>query len=226
MYTIALDAGHGPNTAGKRTPMFDDGTFMHEYDFNNAVLKLLRARLSENGNFEVDVCSADGYDKLLSDRVKTEKFSDADLFLSIHANAMTGEWGNAKGIETFWNKGSSKGEKFAKIFQNNLVSDTGLYNRNAKSAPGPYYPTSLYVLRNTYAPAVLIECGFMDNKVEASKLITSEYRTLCSESLYKSILEIFNVTDTLDYKSLYEAQKQENKRLKAKLNSIHLESEV
>ena len=39
MIRIVLDAGHGPYTAGKRTPTFDDGTFMHEHEFNDSVVK-------------------------------------------------------------------------------------------------------------------------------------------------------------------------------------------
>ena len=68
-----------------------------------------------------------------------------------------------------------------------------MYNRKAKSAPGPYYANSLYVLKNTYGPAVLVECGFMDNKDEARLLMSEDYREKVATSLFKSICLIFNV---------------------------------
>ena len=39
-YLILYDDGHGefPLTPGKRTPIFPDGTFMHENDFNSEVV--------------------------------------------------------------------------------------------------------------------------------------------------------------------------------------------
>ena len=36
MTLIAIDAGHGMDTAGKRTPAFEDGTIMKENEFNEA----------------------------------------------------------------------------------------------------------------------------------------------------------------------------------------------
>ena len=41
MKLIAVDAGHGMNTAGKRTPMFSDGTIMKENEFNRATADYL-----------------------------------------------------------------------------------------------------------------------------------------------------------------------------------------
>ena len=191
MKTIVLDAGHGPNTPGKRTPLFSDGTHMKEYEFNSSVVKKLKSMLEFD--FNVVITSSDKTDITLSQRVAIEKKSNADLFLSVHANALTGRWGPQNGIETFYNSGSLLGEKYANVIQNGLIKDTGLKNRGAKSAPGPQYASSLYVLKNTIAPAVLVECGFMDNLEEAKLLKSEQYRQLVAESLYNSILEIFGV---------------------------------
>lgn len=46
---IALCDGHGMETAGKRTPMFSDGTFMRENEFNRAVVALLDVHLKRCG---------------------------------------------------------------------------------------------------------------------------------------------------------------------------------
>lgn len=49
MKLIAVDAGHGMNTAGKRTPMFSDGTIMKENEFNRATADYLVKALNRNG---------------------------------------------------------------------------------------------------------------------------------------------------------------------------------
>lgn len=193
MIKIVLDAGHGPNTPGKRTPKFDDGNFMHEHEFNNAVVQKLKLMLDNVGKFSVSVVSSETVDVPLKDRVAKEKAIKSDLFLSVHANALNSYWGNPKGIESFWNKGSTKGENYCKFIQQGLIKDTGLFNRGAKSAPGPQYPNSLYVLKYTYGPAVLVECGFMDNKEEAKLLMSDSYRETVAKSLYSSICQLFNV---------------------------------
>ncbi|MCP4325521.1 MAG: N-acetylmuramoyl-L-alanine amidase [Alteromonadales bacterium] len=215
MIKLVLDAGHGPNTPGKRTPLFADGSFMHEYEFNSAVVRKLKKKLTATAKFNITVTSSDSEDIKLSDRVRLEKQIKADLFLSVHANAMSNVWGTPKGIESFYNSGSTKGRNYCTVIQDNLVKDTGLVNRGAKSAPGPSYPTSLYVLKNTYAPAVLVECGFMDNANEAVLLMSDSYREIVATSLFNSICDIFTIeVDKTDYKRLYEECKTKLDKIK------------
>ena len=136
MIKIVLDAGHGPDTPGKRTPKFDDGSFMHEHEFNNAVVQKLKGKLNAVGEFAVTVVSSQTEDVPLANRVALEREIKADLFLSVHANALNNYWGNPKGIESFYNKGSYNGEQYCNLIQDNLIEATGMVNRGAKSAPG------------------------------------------------------------------------------------------
>lgn len=84
----------------------------------------------------------------------------ADLFVSIHCNAATG---NAKGTETYWSGFSETSHRLAEKIQNQLVGSLPLTNRGVKSA-------SFYVLRNTNMPAVLVETAFIDNADDAKLL--------------------------------------------------------
>lgn len=186
MIKVVLDAGHGPKTAGKRTPKFEDGTFMHEHEFNSSVVGKLKNKLIENGSFNVTVSSSDYRDVPLSERVERERNINSDLFLSVHANALNGVWGSQNGIESYSNIGSTTGGKYCEIIQEGLLSATGLTDRGCKTS-------SFYVLKNTYGPAVLVECGFMDNKEEARLLISDEYREKIAASLFESICTIFDV---------------------------------
>jgi len=186
MIKIVLDAGHGPDTAGKRTPKFENGSFMHEHEFNNAVVQRLKNKLNTVGKYSVTVVSSKTKDIPLSQRVTLERTINSDLFLSVHANALTGVWGSQHGIESYSNIGSTKGAKYCKVIQNGLINSTKLTNRGCKTS-------SFYVLKNTYGPAVLVECGFMDNKEESKLLMSENYRELIACSLFKSINEIFNI---------------------------------
>ena len=94
---IVIDAGHGPSTAGKRTP---DGT-LREYQFNSEVSREVIGLLSDYDGVETLYTGADDRDVPLSERTYRANAWGADVFVSIHANAFGAGWNSAAGIETF-----------------------------------------------------------------------------------------------------------------------------
>ena len=88
IYRIAIDAGHGYNTVGKRTCRFPDGRQMHEHEFNRDVAFILGTRLKTAG-YDIVYC----FDEIgISDMPLAERYGKAnavkaDLFVSVHANA-------------------------------------------------------------------------------------------------------------------------------------------
>ncbi len=189
---IAVDDGHGMETAGKRTPNNPDGSFMRENEFNRAVVDKLISHLKRNG---FDVLHVSPGDTDIPLKTRTDLANNtidngfgrrADIYVSVHANAMGSAWNaKAKGIETFYHEGSKEGKKFAKVIQDNLMKGTLMVNRGLKTA-------NLHVTRESKMPAVLVECGFMDNPVEAVLLKSEEYRAECAEELAKGICEYFS----------------------------------
>ena len=87
----------------------------------------------------------------------------ADLFVSIHCNAATG---TAKGTETF-SSGGAKSIRLAEKIQAQLVNSLPVVNRGVKTA-------GYYVLKNTDAPAILVETAFIDNPDDAKLLVERE----------------------------------------------------
>jgi N-acetylmuramoyl-L-alanine amidase len=192
---IALDNGHGLNTAGKRTPRWTDGTtsiytkkpFMHEWEFNRGVVKRLKVELERNG-FQVLEVSPTEEDTSINARCRIANNAKADLFVSVHANALGSTWNErVKGIETLT---SGKGEslQLGTILQKHMVADTGLVNRGLKDGKW------LGVVRLTKMPAVLVEGGFMDNPSESKLLNSNEYRDVFAKALAKGICEYYGVT--------------------------------
>ena len=81
-----------------------------------------------------------------------------DLDISIHLNA-----GGGTGTEVFYYTGSTAGKTKAAAVSQKVAAALGIRNRGAKSSSG------LYVLKNTKATAILVECCFVDSKTDQGK---------------------------------------------------------
>jgi len=102
----------------------------------------------------------------LSDRAAMG--DDADLFVSIHANAATSQ--SAHGAEVLYYPGSKQGRSCAELILRHLVHYMGLRSRGTKTRK------NLAVLRRTKCPAVLVETCFLSNPEEGVKLGVPEIR--------------------------------------------------
>lgn len=174
---IMLDAGHGPNTTGKRTL---DGK-MKEFEFNEAVAQFVKNELT---GFELIVMNSHDKERdvPLKERTTLANKMGVDAFISIHANAYGTTWNNVSGIETFtYVKPSEQSIILASLIQNSLCSITGRTNRGLKRA-------DFAVVRDTKMPAVLVECGFMTNKIEATLLQSTLYRKRCAKAIAFAII--------------------------------------
>lgn len=182
---IALCDGHGMDTLGKRTPVFPEGGVMKENEFNRAVVKYLDEELRRCGFRTLLVAPTDD-DTPLSERVKKANQAGADFYLSVHANANTGKWGDWGGIETYtYPKGESL--RIGKIIHKHLLKGTKLRDRGVKDG------SHLYVIKNTKMPSVLVECGFMDNLEEARLLKSDAYRQECAVELAMALCEAYDI---------------------------------
>jgi N-acetylmuramoyl-L-alanine amidase len=183
MMKIMLDAGHGYNTPGKRSP---DG--MREYEFNRAVANYARTLLANYQNVTVYFSHSDQADVSLKARTDKANSLDVDVFVSIHANAFgTGGWNTAGGIETYvYPTKPPVAYQLAQKIQRNLVLATGLQNRGVKTA-------DFHVLRETKMDAVLAECGFMTNREEIKLLRSETYRRTCAEAIVKALADQFKL---------------------------------
>lgn len=174
-YRIGLDDGHGKETAGKRTP---DG--YRENEFNHGTKLFLVDELIRNGFIYTD-CSPLRSDNSLQNRCDIANNAKCDLFISIHYNAMSTVWNsNVGGIETYHYPSSTTGKRLASKVQYQLIKGTKMLNRGVKTA-------NFYVLRNTKMTAILVECGFMDNPVEAKLMKSISYRKECASEICRGI---------------------------------------
>lgn len=147
MTTFGIDIGHNcpPDTGAVGVRREDELTF--------SVGEAVIARLSAMGHHCIRTrpTYASTVEQSLRLRCSIANINNVDTFVSIHFNASRSHQG--KGSEIYYI--SSKGKKIAQPVQKELVK-LGFRNRGVKHG-------RFYVLRNTNAPAILVEVAFCDN---------------------------------------------------------------
>ena len=216
---IALDDGHGMETAGKRTPAIPElgGRVIRENEFNRAVVKFLDEELRRCGFRTLIVAPGDA-DVSLKRRTDLANAKKADLFISIHYNAYDGKFdGSGKdpeGIEVFYYPGSVKGKKLAECVYKYLKQGTPQKLRGVKSA-------NFHVLRETDMPAILSENGFMDNKKEAMLMLDVNFQKEVAREHCKGICEYFGVKYVPEpVKAVKEPEKKPKKVYKVQIGAF------
>lgn len=137
----------------------------------NEVIKLLKAQ----GHTVYDCTDDSGktQNANLSNIVKKCNAHDVDLNVSIHLNA-----GGGTGVEVYVYNTSSKAEDEATRIASKIAKSLGIKNRGVK------YSKSLYVLKHTKAPALLVECCFVDSKTDKEKWNANK----CAKAIVEGIL--------------------------------------
>ncbi|SHK66184.1 N-acetylmuramoyl-L-alanine amidase [Selenomonas ruminantium] len=184
--TIVVDAGHGGSDSGAVGP---NGVM--EKNVTLAVAKKVQNILTQSGanvlmtrTTDVDVFApnATAKQELQARCDVANRDSRAALFLSIHCNAFSSP--AAHGMETYYNAGSAKGQRFATLLNEELAKAGGLFNRGVKTA-------NYYVLRHTTMPASLIELGFVTNYNEEQLLRSDAYQNKIAAAIVQGIARYF-----------------------------------
>jgi len=148
MSIVVLDPGHGG-----RDPGAVNGARLEKND-NLRLGLALQTRLQAQGQQVIITRSTDVFVPLL-ERSTLSNNSSADIFVSLHRNAFTNAAAN--GVETWVQTGAPAGNVTnARNVQNEIVGVGVQSDRGARS--GNYS-----VLRNTRAPAMMVELGFITN---------------------------------------------------------------
>lgn len=177
---VMLDPGHGKSTGGKRSP---DESLM-EYEFNRDMANRIKPLLEAAG-IEVLLTVTDDTDTPLKDRCAIANESQADVFVSVHANAFgRGDWDPVSGWEIYVYKKGGVAQELAKAIQAATIPKLGLKDRGLKEA-------EFYVVKNTNIPAVLIEHGFYTNLQEVEKLKSPAFRQQLAEADAAGIVQFF-----------------------------------
>jgi N-acetylmuramoyl-L-alanine amidase len=122
---------------------------------------------------------------MLEKKVANE--SDADIFVSLHANAVgKSKWSDVTGWEIYVYRKGSFSEQLATAIHKRTIPASGLKDRGIKAE-------RFYVIRNTNMPSVLIEHGFYTNKSEVEQLKSPAFREQLAIIDAQGILDFFGV---------------------------------
>lgn len=188
MFKIALDAGHGKNTPGKRCLKSLDPKETREWYLNSRIADLVERKLAAYEGYEIlrvdDIMGV--VDVSLSRRVNMANAWDADFYLAVHHNA--GVVGGSGGgiISIAHTNASARSIECQKIIYDELIAATGL--KGNRSIPCPLQ--NLMVLRETNMSAVLVECGFMDSSTDVPIILTEKFADACAEGLVSALVKI------------------------------------
>lgn len=166
---IFIDQGHnpsGPNTGAEGFGLKEQDI---TYQTGIELAKLLRA----DNRFEVRLSRNTPEERLgtnnttsLAARVRGANEWPADYFISIHANANTNPAIN--GTEVYVYRKYTQSYYLAQHILNAIVNIVGTKDNGVRLNP------SLYVLRRTNMPAVLVELAYLTNEEDAKKLETMQ----------------------------------------------------
>lgn len=181
---IVIDVGHGGNDPGK---VSIDG--IKEKDINLQIAKYLKDYLiAENYTVyltretDTSLSNPNVSNKKTSDlnnRIQFTKEKNANYLVSIHQNSYSEA--SSHGAQTFYYTNSEEGESFAKSIQDALLSfDTS--NKRTQKASSSYF-----ILKKSSIPAVIVECGFLSNPEETSKLTDSTYQMEIAKAIADGI---------------------------------------
>lgn len=189
-YTVVIDPGHGgidPGSIGYKTKV-------KESDLNLKLSKMLTQKLEDAGINVVmtrtdENALAEGSGKSFKKkdmelRKEIIKKVRPNMVISLHHNSYTNH--SLRGAQVFYDKTSDISKQIADCIQNEFID--GLEKSSKSTSPGDYY-----MLKCTYAPSVIVECGFLSNAEEEKLLLNSNYQEKIVDCIYKGIINFLQI---------------------------------
>ena len=175
---VIIDAGHGGQEPGAvyEGRQEKEDALQLAFDVGNA---LERRGISVSYTRVSDV-----YDSPY-EKAAMANASDADIFLSIHRNAMPVP-GTASGVENLVYEDSGTAGALGRNI-GEALAEAGWTDLGVKERPG------LVVLRNTKIPAVLVEVGFINNEKDNEFLDANMAAT--ADAIADGVLKTFRELD-------------------------------
>ena len=183
---IFIDQGHNPESVNAGA----EGFGLREQDITYNVGIYLANILNNDPRFEATTSRTTpteilGYNNTSSLRTRVEMANSwpANYFISLHCNAS--ENPNYNGTEVYVERAYSQAYYLAEYVLNAIVDRVGTRDNGVRINP------SLYVLRRTTMPAILVEMGYITNYEDSQKLRDDQYQF--AYAIYEGLLEYFGL---------------------------------
>lgn len=199
---VVLDPGHGGSDTGAigKRKLYEKKAVLD-------IAKKVKQSIA-GSNIRVFLTRDSDRDLSLSARSALARNWKADLFVSIHLNSAGNL--NAEGVETYVmsnagststasNKPDKKSYEGNRYDSRNMILAYNLQKETLSTTSAPdrgIKKARFEVLRNAPCPAVLIECGFVSNRKEEAKLLTSTYRQKIADGIANGLKSYKAIADS------------------------------
>lgn len=162
---VLLDNGHGKETAGKRSPMWKDGSQLFEWEYTRKLCDAIFLKLQELNIYAVKIVTEDN-DISLSERAnRVNRFCEQGncILISIHCNA-----GKGTGWECWTTSSKNNSDKLTNIFVETfkeLFPDKKCRGHKEKD---------FTILYKSNCPSILTENFFMDTEEDCIFLMSKK----------------------------------------------------
>ena len=180
---VFLGVGHGGSDPGAVANGYK------EKDLNLSIALACRDELVKYG-VTVQMSRTQDEDDPLTEVIKECNAFNPDLAIDIHNNA-----GGGDGAEVYYHYKGGVSKTLAQNVLNEIVK-TGQNSRGIKTKLNAQGTDYFGFIRQTNAPAILIECAFVDNKNDIKIIDTEAERKAMGVAVAKGILKTLNINTT------------------------------
>lgn len=170
---VVIDPGHGG-----RDPGAVGIGGIQEKQINMTISNRVQQQLESAGVTVLMTRTGDQWVDLDA-RAQFANRAGADVFVSIHANAISMSRPEVNGLETYY---LASGERLARTIHANILRNVDMRDRGVRQA-------RFYVLRHTSMPAVLVETGFVTGAEDAARFRNPAAVNQIADGIARGILE-------------------------------------
>lgn len=180
MVKVFLGVGHGGADSGAV------GNGLKEKDLNLSIALACRDVLERHGVTVLMSRTKDENDDLNEEVRECNAFAP-DLAIDIHNNA-----GGGDGAEVFHTLSGGKGKTLANNVNKEIIA-IGQNSRGVKTRANSSGKDYYGFIRGTKAPAIIVECAFIDNKTDIAIIDTAAEQKTMGVAIAKGILKTLNI---------------------------------
>jgi N-acetylmuramoyl-L-alanine amidase len=184
--SLVIDAGHGGDDTGAKSP---DGSYS-EANLSLEISKTIQ-RLAPEYNINVTMTRENEDDPYveLKKRVEIINNTKPDAFVSIHLNTSSSKTENKlSGFEVFLKKDYN--DQRDRLLATSVLLE--LSNVYASKMEIKQRATGIYVLTNVNVPAILLECGYINNPKDLAFITEKTNQEKVARSILKGIVAFAN----------------------------------
>lgn len=177
---ILVDPGHGSGSPGLVAP---DGVAEHEITWQLA--SRLAGRLGALGAHAV-MARGPGNCPPTSERAALANREEVEAIVSIHLNGLPQQQASGVAAYYFGHEGyvSERGRLLAQLCLDRIVEETGAVDCRT-------HPSTMTILRESRAPAVIVEPGFLTHPEEGRLLREPRYQNRVAQALTEAVNRFF-----------------------------------